>query len=279
MELPPEGHAPRLPSPGRALLLLGGVAFLYVLGGVPLQLLFGEPGLVMAQIAFLLLPALFFVRAGGYDPVRTLSLRRPARHQVLGGMILLAGATPIAWFLAWAQAFVIEVPTEMLEAMSALLVADDPLRLLWLLFMAALVPAVAEETLFRGPVLAGFGSRLPGWVAILLCGFVFGLFHLAPGTAFRFLPTAWLGVVLAWVVWESRSLFLGILLHFVNNAAILLLSVLPATREVAGDAEASPPVLLLPLALLLLYAGVRLMREGGGRGPGQDPPPSPRTRP
>lgn len=250
----------RVPTPRASLLLLVGVALLYLVGGVPLQLLLGEVGLGLAQLLFLLGPAVAFVVAGGYDPVRTLSLRLPPRGAIFGGLILLAGATPLAWYIAWLQSFVLEVPVEMLEAMSALIITDNPWRVLWLLVLVALIPAVAEETLFRGALLGGLRSRMSVLPAVLLCGFVFGLFHLGPGTAFRFLPTAWLGVVLAWVVWESRSLLTGIVLHFVNNAAIVLLTVVPATREVASDTEGPPPLLLFPVALVLLVVGVRAVR-------------------
>ncbi|CAN5686594.1 hypothetical protein BH23GEM11_BH23GEM11_03310 [soil metagenome] len=261
---------PRLPTPGSVLLLLLGVAVLYVVGGVTLQLLFGEVGLALTHIGLLLAPALYFVFRGGYDPIRTLALRAPTGRQVMGGLFLLAGGTPIAWLLAWAQSFVIEVPTEMLEAMASLFRTDDPLRILWLLVLVAVIPAFSEEFLFRGVVLSGLRSRLSRWAAVGLTGFLFGLFHLTPYTAFRFLPTAWLGLVLAWAVYESRSIWIGILLHFLNNGTILMLSVLPATRDMAGDSDQEPPLLVLPVALLLLWFGARLLRS-----PGVALPPTP----
>jgi membrane protease YdiL (CAAX protease family) len=267
--------APSVPSPRAVLLLLLGVAFLYVAGGIPLQLLFGEAGIALTQLLLILGPALYFVVRGGYDPVETLALRRPHRRQLAGGMLLLAGATPLAWFLAWAQSFVIEVPTEMLEAMRGLLETDNPVRILWLLVLVAAIPAVAEEFLFRGVLLSGLRSRWSRWAAVGVTGFLFGLFHLTPYTAFRFLPTAWLGVVLAWAVYESRSIWVGVFLHFLNNGTILLLTVLPATRDLASDPEQDPPLLLLPVALLLLWSGARLLRgetssgaDGSGAAPG-----------
>lgn len=269
---------PLVPTPRAVLLLLLGVAFLYVAGGVPLQLLFGEAGIALTQLLLILGPAVYFVVRGGYDPVETLALRRPLPRQLAGGVLLLAGATPLAWFLAWAQSFVIEVPTEMLEAMSALLQTDDPVRILWLLLLVAAIPAVAEEFLFRGVVLSGLRSRWSRWAAVGVTGLVFGLFHLTPYTTFRFLPTAWLGVVLAWAVYESRSIWVGVFLHFLNNGTILLLTVLPATRDLAGDPDRDPPFLLLPVALVLLGFGAWLLRSASrpsASHPGSAPPPPP----
>jgi sodium transport system permease protein len=242
------------------LLLLVGTALLYMLGGVALQLVLGEVGLAAAQILLLLGPALYFVFRGGYDPVETLSLRRPRSHQLAGGALVMAGGIPLAWFLAWAQSFVIPVPVDMLEAMSAWLETDHLGRMLWLVVLVAVIPAVAEEFLFRGPVLAGLRQGLPGWAAVVGSGILFGLFHLSPQTAFRFLPTACLGVILAWVVYETRSIWVGVLLHFLNNGAILVLSFLPMTREVAADVDQAPPLILLPLALLALGSGIYVVR-------------------
>lgn len=251
----------RLPTPAGVLLLLVGVALLYLSGGLLFQVFLGEVGLAVAQLFLLLVPAVLFVWLGGYDPVASLSLRRPNRRQLLGAVLVMAGGTPIAWFLAWAQSFVIPVPFEMLEAMGAWLITDSIWRMLWLLVLVAVIPAVAEEFLFRGPVLAGLRNGLPVWAAIVGSGLLFGLFHLSPQTAFRFLPTAWLGILLAWMVYETRSIWVGILLHFLNNGSILVVSFLPMTREVASDVDQNPPLILLPVALLLLGAGIHTLRR------------------
>jgi sodium transport system permease protein len=275
--VPESGDAPRLPTPRSVLLLLGLVVLLYFVVGVPLQFFLGEPGLALTQLGIFLGVTLLFVRRGGYDPTATLALRVPQRRQVLGGILLLAGAVPVAWILAWLQSQVIQVPVELLEAMRGFLETDDPLRILWLLFLVALVPAVSEEFLFRGAILSGLRTRFGLVATVLLNGALFGVLH-APQAVFRFLPTAWLGVVLAFVVWETRSIWLGVLLHFVNNGSILLLTVIPATREAAGSAEQDPPLLLLPLALLLMLLGGWILRSGRAvetPPAGPDPHPAP----
>ncbi len=251
-------HAPRLPTPRSVLFLFAVVVLLYFVVGIPLQLLLGEVGLALTQILVFLGATLVFVGRGGYDLVRTLSLRLPTGGQVGGGLLLLAGGTPVAWMLAWLQSRFIPVPVELLESMSAFLQTDDPLRILWLLLLVAVIPAVCEEFLFRGAILSGLRTRFTVVAAVAINGALFGLLH-APQAVFRFLPTAWLGLVLAWAVWESRSIWLGVLLHFLNNGAILMLTVLPATRELTADVDQEPPLLLLPLAVLLMYLGARIL--------------------
>jgi len=263
----PEDVPPRTPGPAGATGLIFVVLALFLVGGVPLQLAFGEAGLIFAQLLLLFLPAVLFVRWGRYDAVRTLSLRLPSPLQLRGGLLVLVGGIQLAWVITWLQSFVIELPVEYLEAMSAALTADSPGRFLWLLLLAAVVPAIAEETFFRGAVLSGFRKALPDAAAVVVAGLVFGLFHLTPETAFRFLPTAWLGILLGWVVVSSGSLPLGVFLHFLNNGLILSLTALPLTRDQVAGTEADPPLLLLPMGLLLLVWGLRTL----GREPGVEP--------
>ncbi len=265
----PEEPRGSVPGAGWAAGLLLLAALLFITGGLPLQILLGEWGLVLAQLLFLLLPALLLLRWGSYDLRRTLSLRIPGRPQVVGGFLVLIGGVQVAWYLSWLQSFVVPVPVELLEAMSEMLAADSIPRFLQLLVVAAVVPAVAEETLFRGAALGAFRNRFPAPVAVILTGLVFGLFHLTPETAFRFLPTAWLGILLGWVVVASRSLPLAILLHFVNNAMILSLTALPITRERVTGPEEAPPLLLLPVAVGLLAWGLVLVHRAAGERTGR----------
>lgn len=261
-----------LPSVGDAFLVLLLCAVLYLAGGVAAQVFLGEPGLLAAQIVFMALPAVLYIYLRGYDVRRTFALATPDSRQVAGGLILLVGATQVAWFLAWLQSLVAPVPVEYLEMLSEMVTADSVPRFLWLLLLVALAPAVAEEVLFRGVLLSGLRSRVSPMAAVVLSGLIFGLFHIAPETGFRILPTAWLGVVLAWVVVVTGSLPLAAFLHFMNNGAILTLMALPATRElVMGSPDAAPPLILLPLALGALVLGVvllhRLPPETGGANP------------
>jgi sodium transport system permease protein len=240
-----------------------------VVGGLPLRILLGEAGIVAAQIAFLLLPALLFIRLGGFAPRTVLSLRAPSRREVVAGFSFFLGGLQLAWFLAWFQGLFMDVPVEYLEAMADALRADSVGRFFWLLFLAAVVPSVTEEVLFRGVLLSGLRSRLPAMGAVVLSGIVFGLFHLTPETAFRFLPSAWLGILLAWVVVATGSLPLGVLLHLCNNGLILIIAAIPAVETRLSDPEVMPPLVMLPLGFALLWwGGRRLQGQAGNLPPG-----------
>jgi sodium transport system permease protein len=252
------GHG--TPSPGAAFGFVVAVAVLFFYGGINLQLRLGERGLLASEWLLLFLPAVLFVRVGGFDVRRALSLNAPSARMLLGAALLIAGSLPIAWLIGWLQTFVLPVPAGLLQGMERLVTAHSLRRTLWLVLLLAVTPAVCEETVFRGVLLGGTRS-LPPWKAILLNGLVFGAFHLSFQTAIRFLPTAWLGIVIAWAVWRTRSLWAGMLMHFLNNGAILLLASVPALRSTLADPNVPPPLWLMPVALAALTGGVLILNR------------------
>ncbi|HEX5026483.1 MAG TPA: CPBP family intramembrane glutamic endopeptidase [Agriterribacter sp.] len=83
-------------------------------------------------------------------------------------------------------------------------------------FVIALLPAVFEETFFRGGMqnLLTRISKKP-WVSILITSLIFSFIHLS---YYGFMARVCLGVVLGLIYYFSRSLWLGIAAHFFNNA-------------------------------------------------------------
>jgi membrane protease YdiL (CAAX protease family) len=241
-----------------------------VSGGMGLSIWLGEPGVVAAEWLLLFLPALLFVRVGAYDPTATFLLRRPAPQALAAGVLLVGGATPVAWAIGWAQGFVLPVPPEMEEALRTLATAHTPGRLAWLLLAVALTPALCEEAVFRG-ILLSSTRQLPAWRAVLLNGVVFGAFHLSFESPVRFLPTAWLGIVITWGVLRSGSLWTGVLMHLLNNASIVLLASTPSVSGLVIDSDAPPPLWLVATGAVSLAAGVEILGGGNPRGAAEEP--------
>jgi membrane protease YdiL (CAAX protease family) len=257
----------RTPPPTAAVYFVAGVAVVFVPGGAFFQALLGEGGVLAAQWLLLFLPALLFVRTGGYDLGETLSLRMPKAPAVAAALLLVAGAAPVAWAAAWAQSLVTPMAPEAVQAMEDLVTAGTPARMVWLLVALAVTPAICEEVVFRG-VLLSASRTMPEWRAVLLNGVVFGAFHLSFETPVRFLPTAWLGIVIAWVVLRSGSLWSGVLMHLFNNGIIVVLASLPAWGGLVTDPDAPPPLWLMAVALSSLAAGARILtgpHVGNGR--------------
>jgi len=84
-----------------------------------------------------------------------------------------------------------------------------------LVVFLALIPALCEELFFRGYVLSGLQRSIGRGAAVLTSALAFGLFHY---TAHRFLVAAALGLLLALLVVQYRSIWPAMLAHFLHNA-------------------------------------------------------------
>jgi sodium transport system permease protein len=251
----------RLPTPAAALIFVAAVAVIFFYGARPLALSHGETGLMLAQVFFLAAPALLFVLLGRFAAAETLAIRAPSSRALAAGMLIMLGGIPIGWLIAWLQSFVLEIPYEFLEALQQMIMAEDRRRLLWMLLVVALTPAICEELVFRGVLLNGLRSRLGMIAAVIGSAAIFAAFHLSFETAVRFLPTFWLGLLLAYVAWNTRSIFPAMLMHFVNNGVVVVLVSTTALRESFADPTGQPPWLLVLVAPLLLVLGVRMLRH------------------
>ena len=87
-----------------------------------------------------------------------------------------------------------------------------------LLFRRVIVPALCEEFLFRGAILSAllpYGKKC----AIFGSAFLFGLMH---GNILQILYTVLMGVILGYLYVRTRSIWLCMLIHFVNNAIAVM---------------------------------------------------------
>jgi len=257
----------RVPTPAAAAAFVAIVAVVFFFGAIPMQIAWGERGILAAEWSLLLLPAVLFVLAGRFDAGLTLSLRAPKPPHLMAGVLLIAGGLPMVWLVGWLQSFVLPIPYELLEGLEQLMTAQSLDRFFWLLLILALTPAVCEEMVFRGVLLGSTRTLRPAQM-ILLNGAVFGAFHVSTETVIRFLPTAMLGALIAWAVWRTGSIWVGMLMHFLNNGTIVLLTSLPSIREAFNDPETPPPVWLVPVGALVLAAGATwLLRTTTVTGP------------
>lgn len=248
-----------VPLPAEAMVFIAAVALLYFHVGTRLQGGDGETGLLISQWLLLGGVAVAFAALGPYDVRKTLALRAPQPRALAAAALIALGGIPVGWAIVWLEMQLFQGGN--LQSMSYLqemLTATDTRRAMWLLFVAAVTPAVCEELVFRGVLLQSLSREERAWRAVLISAAVFGAFHLSFESALRFLPTAWIGLLMGWVVWHSRSLFASMLMHFLNNAFVVVLLWQPAVQRLAfrGEELAWPTVMggavLLALGLALL---------------------------
>ncbi|MBS0266037.1 MAG: CPBP family intramembrane metalloprotease [Planctomycetes bacterium] len=89
----------------------------------------------------------------------------------------------------------------------------------------ALVPAVFEESFFRGYLFPALHTKTTTATTIVVSAIAFGLFHAinpSPLAPERVVSTTLVGLLLGWVRWRTGSTLPGILLHAVNNALVFV---------------------------------------------------------
>jgi membrane protease YdiL (CAAX protease family) len=87
------------------------------------------------------------------------------------------------------------------------------------LIMIALLPALFEETLFRGGLQNLFARwwKSP-WAAIIVTSILFSAIH---GSWYGFFPRIGLGIILGAVFAYTHNIWYNIALHFINNATVV----------------------------------------------------------
>lgn len=100
----------------------------------------------------------------------------------------------------------------------------------WGYVAVGILAPLTEEVVFRGAILRtllGMMSKRNHWVAIMISAAIFGAVH---GNAAQFVNALFMGLLLGWMYYRTRSLVPGILLHWVNNTmAYILTNLLPQT--------------------------------------------------
>ena len=88
------------------------------------------------------------------------------------------------------------------------------------LFMLALIPAVGEELTFRACLQKFFGKMIGNHhLAIWITAIIFSAIHLQ---FYGFIPRMFLGALFGYLFFWSKSIWLPMLAHFVNNATAVI---------------------------------------------------------
>lgn len=225
----------------RLLLLLCIMGFGLIVASVATRLLIKQSMLAMLTIqdifAFILpavvAMALFYLR-----PLHVMGLDRMPSLKALAVVVVfyLVSLPAMNWLVDFNGSMVL--PSWMSGVEEALRQAEDMAadatkqildintipQLLFCLFVVGLMAGLSEEMLFRGAMQRTMqDSRLGVHTAIWVTAIVFSAFHMQ---FFGFLPRmllgAWLGYLFVW----TRSLWVPIIAHTLNNSTVVVMSYL-----------------------------------------------------
>ena len=179
----------------------------------------------IGQVLFMLLPTLLLVRLVTKTPGDFLKLTVPKPLVVI---LPLIGIASLQQVLQIYLVFQEQIPIpeslqeklqpfkELIEEVTRLLVSSHTVpELLFVMFIVAVIPATAEEFLFRGLIQRSFEKGMTPAMSALLSGVIFGLYHLNPFSA---IPLIVLGLYLSFLALRANNLLVSVAGHFFNNA-------------------------------------------------------------
>lgn len=133
-----------------------------------------------------------------------------------------------------------------------IITARDFKELVCVTFVAAIIPALAEETVFRGFFQSALEKKYSPIKSVLISGIVFSLFHLNP---INFIPLAILGIYLSFIFYQSNSLVIPVAAHFFNNFLAVVALYLGLGEETLINVN-SDNVSISMLLLNLFFFGI-----------------------
>lgn len=225
-----------IPDPSESLffVMIAMILLLYV--GIPLQTSNLISGLALTELLFFFALPVGLAYYLKLDLRTTFSLRAPSVISLVSAILFVIGILMSSGTLVYYQNQFFPMPQKALEALEKLMRATSEHPFPVVLLLVAILPAICEELSFRGFVLSGLLKRTKPLAAMIATAAFFAAFHLS---LYRFIPTFLIGLAASFLVWRSRSIFTGMLLHFLNNGSIAFLNNYPQ-YDVLGFEQLKP---------------------------------------
>lgn len=204
-----------VPEASEALFFVMIAMVLVLYAAIPAQARSLVWGLMFTELGIFLALPLAFAFYLKLNLRQTFRFNAPSPRFLLAAVLVFVGGEFSAGTIVAIQNAIFPLPKELLDAMEKLLRATQDQPLWLIVLISAGLPALCEELTFRGVVLSGMLTRLKPAAALVITGALFAVFHLS---LHRFFPIFLLGWVIAYLVWKSNSIYVGMLLHFLNNA-------------------------------------------------------------
>ncbi len=199
---------------GIIMLILSAVCVFFVSPILGANL--GLYGTLLNEILLLVLAvALTAVVRGDFKQV--FPIHKPKLSAVFGTILLWIGSFLAIMIITMIIAYFF--PEEVIGVSQGLGMEFASLTFIISFVIVSISPAICEEAVFRGVVMHSFDNGKNKWIAIVVTGLIFGAFHV---NIWRFVPTALLGIMLGYIVYETDNMIYGALFHAINNAMPLL---------------------------------------------------------
>lgn len=218
---------------------------------------------LLSQVFNFLIPAIvasYIFYKSDWSSYQRIDAPPLAKYLGLGALMIVA-AFPLAQFTYWLNSLMplpevlMDMEDSTAELIKGILVMNSPLELLFNLLVISLIPAIAEEMIFRGIIQDSFEKIISNpHIAIAVSAIVFSAIHMQ----FEgFLPRVILGLVLGYLFYWTRNLWVPIAAHAVNNGLQVIGAYFYPEEIASMEIEALDSSVILPgLISLVITAAV-----------------------
>ncbi len=246
------------------VLLIAVYLFLAAVRLIPADVLGLEDNpyfaVVILQLLIYVVPALFYCRIMNRSFLKRLRIRLPRAGHIL--LLLYAVVILISGNALISMGMYQQMPERFLESSSihnaSFAMNSGVFDGLYVAVAFAVLPAFTEELIFRGIVIGEYENYGPGF-AVVLSAVTFAMSHFD----FARIPIyLFSGLVLALVLYATRSLAATVLVHSLNNLSVLFLE--KYIIHIADKQNISMLLFTIILGAVLLLSILLFCGEAGG---------------
>lgn len=198
----------------------------------------------------ILLPMVLFVLLRKFDIKEVFKLNKISFKQAVLSILIPIFSYPIGLFFNYITMIIISMVGELQP--SPLPIPETTGMFIAGLFLFAITPGICEEIMFRGVMLSSY-EKIGMKKAIVITGLLFGLFHF---DIQNFLGPAFLGMLFAYMVYKTGSIYTSMIAHTVNNSIALIILRIAGSVEGSQEILENPELPVIPETAVLLAAFV-----------------------
>jgi len=171
-------------------------------------------GMLLNQIGTLLLPVYFVVRFFGLTTKAVLPFKGVKQVQVVLSIVMIIALAVLTDYLLYLTEWALPISESLEEKYNQIMHVDGVGSYIYKFGLLCLLPSVCEEIYFRGFCQTGLVHHYGKWPGIVITALLFAIAHLSPWYFHLYFI---LGIFLSWLFVTSKTLWIPIICHIVNN--------------------------------------------------------------
>lgn len=171
-------------------------------------------GMLINQVLALLLPALVVIRIFGLSVKQILPFKKVSGVKIATASVMIIGMAVLTDYLIFFTEKILPISQTLSETYEKYMNVTGVFSYLYLFAFLCIIPGFCEEIFFRGFCQTGLVKHYGVKWGIVITALIFAVAHLNPFYLHLYFL---LGLVISWLFQSSKTLWIPIICHVVNN--------------------------------------------------------------